>query len=111
MLAEVLTSTQDFPFDSVLFLDKSRDWLSNAKCAVIRIDIDDIDPEDEEAADNPEFAKQHDLTYALNMADVQDIVSNAKQQDPEVDEETLVKAFLHYHDKDAYMNLGRLYEP
>ena len=119
MLAEVLTSIQEFPWDSDLFLDKNRNWHGKSQCAVIRIDIDEVDPEDEDAAHNPEFARQHGLAYALNIADVQDIVSNAKQQDPKnakqqdpkVDEETLVKAFLFYHDNDAFIDLGRLYEP
>jgi hypothetical protein len=109
-LTEVLTSTEEFPWDSTLFIDKNRNWHGQSRCAVIRIDIDEIDSDDEDAADNPEFARQHDLTYALNMADVQDIVINAKQQDPNVDEETLLKAFLYYHNNDAFMDLGRLYE-
>lgn len=105
-LSEVLASAHKFAYDTVLFLDKNHNWDGNSKCAVLKFD-NEIDPQEEGADENPKFAKQNDLIVALHMADVQDIVSNAKQQNPNGDEALLVKAFLYYHDRDAFIDLSQ----
>lgn len=55
--------------------------------------------------DDVSAGTEQGLEYALGMDAVQDIVANAREQDPNVDLATLLKAFLFYYDHDAFMEL------
>ncbi len=61
-----------------------------------------LDAEDD--SDDPVFAQTHGLVSVLGISVLQDIVANAKQQDPNIGATRLVQAFEFYLDRDAFMN-------
>jgi hypothetical protein len=50
----------------------------------------------------PKVAAQNNYCYVLNIADIQDIVDNVKQQKPDCSEIDLFEAFLYYIKNDAF---------
>jgi hypothetical protein len=100
----VLASIDDQP-NHWLFLPASEDWHLDSPCAVLT--TDDLEPDEE----IPAFAREHDLTCALDVAAVQDVVSNASQQLGTPTIEQLFDAFLYYYDNDAFKDFGSLYGP
>src|SRR4051794_16649868 len=74
-------------------------WTASTPCAVLDPQESDSDKPD----DAPPFAKEHGFHYALGISAVRDIVANARLQQPHVDTEDLVEAFMHYFDHDAFI--------
>lgn len=77
-----------------LYLPMDEVWQLQTRCAVLaKSDSDGV----------PDLAQQHGLSYALEMASVQEIVVNARGQlgEPTVDQ--LFEAFLFYYDHDAFI--------
>ena len=99
-LSEVLLSAEQLPWQRELFLPADRNWTENSQAAV-------LDTEDELDPDNPAFAQAHGLVVALGVSEIQDIVSNAKQQDPKADVSRLLCAFRFYFDHDAFIDFDR----
>jgi hypothetical protein len=97
VFSNVLCRVAEFPWNEVLFLPKDRNWSLNSRCAVL--DLDDLS-EDE---DIPRFAADNGLVYAMTIQQLQDIVSNARQQQPDCSAEDLLQAFLYYHRYDAFI--------
>lgn len=56
---------------------------------------------------DPEIAVRNGLGRALQVAQVQDIVDNARQQRPRASDGELVEAFLFYYDRDAFIDFSR----
>lgn len=101
-LRNVLANAVDLDWREYLFLPKDKNWSIDSICSLINWD----DLEDDELADDeetPQFAIDNNLIYALNMATVQDIVDNAKQQRPMCSESDLFEAFLYYYKNDAFI--------
>ena len=96
-LGEVLIHIDDYPADFALFLPLDEDWNEQTRCLV-------RDNETEETG-NGSAAGEKGLEYALGVYAVQDIVANAKEQDPDASGATLLKAFLFYYDHDAFIEL------
>jgi hypothetical protein len=53
--------------------------------------------------DEPQFAKNHQLQFALSLHQMRQIVENARRQMPEVSDDNLFKAFLHYYDNETFI--------
>jgi len=81
----------------MLFLPRGRIWTGDTEGAV-------LDTEDAENPDDPPFAGTHGLSCALGVSEIQDIVGNAKQQDPDAGMAKLLQAFQFYHDSDAFID-------
>lgn len=99
-LREALETVDGAPYDAALFLPPAEVWSLDTPCAVLR-----VDPYDDSEAPPP-FARQHELTRALSVAQVQDIVCNIRQQVAAPSPEQLLAAFLFYYDRDAFIVLG-----
>lgn len=97
-LREVLANIDEFEWRDALFMVIGEEWGLESKCTVL--DPDDVeDGEDEE----PRFAIDNNLKYALNMQEVRGILKNAYEQNSNCTEEDLLKAFLYYYDNDAFI--------
>lgn len=98
-LSEILIEIDALPWNYALFLPVEKPWNGDALCVV-------LDPNDSEDADeDPEMAKQLNLTYALSVQDAQSIVANAKEQLPTINMQGLVDALNFYHANDAFIIL------
>lgn len=71
-LGEVLSTAEEWPIDSALFLPSDRDWDIDTRAAALILDDDEND--------EPIFAAQHGLVRTLGAYQVQDIVANAREQ-------------------------------
>ena len=99
-LREALSLADSSPDDAALFLPLGEAWSLDTACA-----LSETDPyEDSEAP--PKLAQDHGLGYALSVPQLQDIVSNARQQLAEPTAEQLLAAFLFYYDRDAFIDFS-----
>ena len=103
-LGAVLLNADDLSLDADLFLPYGEVWDSTTRCAVI--------PADRYADEynTPDLAVQNNLERALQIAQVQDVVVNARLQRSKVTVENLVAAFLFYYDRDAFSNFDMIDE-
>lgn len=103
-LGAVLLNADELASDAVLFLPYGEVWNSTTQCAVIAVEL----YADED--DVPELAVQNNLERAMQIAQVQDVVVNARQQRSQLTVENLVTAFLFYYDRDAFIIFGPIDE-
>jgi hypothetical protein len=97
-LLDVLLTAGEFPGDTRLFLPLDVVWNLEMPCAVLP-----VDPYAETDA-APELARKNGLRYALQMPQVQDVVANARLQREKLTPEMLLRAFLFYYDRDAFID-------
>ena len=97
IFSDVLDRANEFPWDEALFLPEKGNWSLDSSCTVMSLD----DCEDDE--ENPKFAVDNGLTYALTIHELQGIVLNARQQRRDCSLEGLLEAFLYYYEYDAYL--------
>jgi len=90
-----------------LFLPKDREQLTLESPAVI-LPLNEVPPEleDDEEAETPELARNHQLKRFLSGADIQGIIDNARQQKSDVDLAEIFSAIMYYHEFDAYKNIS-----
>jgi hypothetical protein len=100
-LGAVLAAADQLPLDADLFLPFDEVWGPETRCAVEAVDR----YADEPAV--PEIAARNGLERTLQVAQVQDIVDNARQQRPSASAAELVAAFLFYYDRDAFIDFSR----
>jgi hypothetical protein len=93
-LGKALAEIERFPARHALFLPADEKWDERTLCAVLPL------PDE---VDDPPFAKEHDLTHAMDVYSVQDVVANARLQTPDPSARLLVEAFLFYFDNDAFI--------
>ncbi len=103
-LGEVLLNPVELSLDADLFLPYGEAWNSTTRCAVIPVDRYAVEDE------VPNLAVQNSLERALQIAQVQDVVVNARQQCNQITVENLVTAFLFYYDRDAFINFDTIDE-
>ena len=89
-----------------LYLPEDEEWSLGSRAAVLESDEVATEEEDDPDAGVPPFAKQNALMRALPIAEVQDIVANAKAQVPMATSQQLLEALLSYYDNDAYADLS-----
>jgi hypothetical protein len=97
-LRDVLINVEEFEWRDALFVKRDEEWTLDSKCAVL--DPDDVE---DDADEEPRFAIDNNLKYALNMQEVRGILKNAYEQKSNCNEDDLFKAFLYYYDNDAFM--------
>jgi hypothetical protein len=100
-LKDVLVNAEDYSFRDSLYLTMDKNWNLNSDCAVLNSDDLETDEED------PKFALENGLIYALGIHDVQDIVINAKEQNLNCTGEDLLQAFLFYYNNDAFIDFSK----
>lgn len=104
-LREVLEQANFLDDEAWLYLPASDRWSLDSKCAVLRSEEVPPELEDQPDAGIPEFAKQAGLMQALAIANVKEIVANARLQRPGVELPVLLDAFLFYYDHDAFIEI------
>lgn len=97
-LQQVLNAPNDFSWEDAIFLPP-KPWSLTSDCAVLNMD-DLADDEDE-----PLYARENGLEYVLGIADVQDIVENACEQDSDCILEKRLEALRFYHENDVFIKL------
>jgi hypothetical protein len=101
-LSEVLEHIEELDWQLALFLNPEEEWTLLTPCAIL--DPDDVeDDEDEE----PLYAQENGLTYALDVNRVKGIVRNARGQKSNCTADDLLQAFLFYYDHDAYLDFAK----
>lgn len=96
-LVAVLRGINSFAWRDGVYLPSDAPWTPKSQCAVLGSD-DFAGDEDE-----PQFAKDHQLQFALSVNQTRQIVENARRQRSELTDDDLFKAFLHYYDNDAFI--------
>ena len=96
-LSDVLNNINEYSWQDSLFLPENKNWNLESNCAVLNMDNLSVDEE------IPQLAIDNKLIYALSIADLQDIVENAKEQLPHCSNEEIFKAFLYYFNNDAFI--------
>lgn len=99
-LRELLLNAESFPWGDTLYMSSDEVWSLDSDCWLF--DLDEILEPDE---DDPQFAIENNLQCVLNIADIQDIVDNLKQQKIDYSAEELLEAFLFYFDNDAFIDI------
>ncbi len=99
-LGTVLREVESAPWTHALFIRGPRPWTAASVCSV----LDHNEPESPE--DDPAFAKEAGLAYALIVPDVRDVVGNCMAQKPDASEHDLVKALNYYFEHDAFLDWG-----
>jgi hypothetical protein len=81
-LKTVFKNINNLPWNEYLFLPKDKNWSLGSFCSIINWDeMDEEEVGDDE--DTPKYAIDNNLIYVFDIATVQDIVDNAKQQLPQ----------------------------
>jgi hypothetical protein len=99
-LREALAHAETSPHNAALFLADDAAWALDTPGAILA-----VDPYDDGEYDLP-FARQHGLRHVLSVAQLQDIVANAREQIAEPTPGQLLAAFLFYFDRDAFIDFG-----
>ena len=99
-LREALSVADSSRDDAALFLPLREVWSLDTACALLA-----TDPYDDSEAP-PKLAQDHGLGYALSVPQLQDIVSNARQQVAEPTPEQRLAAILFYDDRDAFIDFS-----
>lgn len=100
-LSDLLLRIETYEWDHFLYVPKSGELSLNTCVLVLSED------EDSEVSEANQFVTWEDIEYncCLNVADVQDIVSNLMQQVPDCKEpmDLMLKAMKHYLRNDAFI--------
>lgn len=88
-----------------VYLPSAGPW--NLQSASATLESDEVPPEleDEPDAGVPQFAMDHGLKQVVPVTTLQDIVSNALEQDPDATMDDLFAAFDYYYRKDAFIEI------
>jgi hypothetical protein len=98
-LGDVLRSVDVLSWDHAVYLPTSEEW--NERSLAVVLDPDDAGDDEEE----PAAARAHGLKYALDVATLQDIVANAREQQQDIDVPGLLRAVVYYYENDAFIAL------
>lgn len=100
-LEKVLSDTENLPWEYALYIpESSPSWQQDMPVIV-------LDPEEtEDPDDDPVQAKKNGLKYAMSISSLQDVIENARTQDPDTNFDTLAEALKYYYDNDAFISLG-----
>ena len=96
-LGTLLKNIKKYCWEKALFLPDIDEWNEYTKGVVLY--PNDVEEDDE----IPQFAKDNDLIYALEIGTIQEIVDNAYQQNPSCTIEDLFDAYLYYYNNDAFI--------
>ncbi|SDN31831.1 DUF7716 domain-containing protein [Paenibacillus jilunlii] len=97
-LRKILNNIEQFEWSDALFLPDDETWDLDTKGAIF--DPDDVEDDSDEV---PEFARENNLMYALDIQTIKGIIKNALVQKGECTDEDLIEAFLYYYDNDAFI--------
>ena len=89
-----------------VYLPSDEAWSLQSKSATLM--SEEVPPDQEDAPDAgvPQLAKSNGLIQTVDVATLQDIVSNARMQRPLATPDDLFRAFRFYFERDAFIELG-----
>ena len=96
-LGDVLGNADTLPWDHAVYLPTDGQWDESSLAVVL--DPDGAAEDEEE----PPLAKAHGLKYALDVATLQDVIANAREQRRDIDLSGLLRALLYYCENDAFI--------
>jgi hypothetical protein len=99
-LRKILEDIEQFEWSDALFLPEDETWDLDTRGAVM--DPDEVEDDSDEV---PEFARDNNLMYTLDIQTIKGIVKNALAQKTESTDEDLIESFLYYYDHDAFMEI------
>lgn len=88
-----------------VYLSGEEKWKLSSPALVLESEEVPPEMEDDLDAGVPEIARRLKMMQALPVTVVQDIVGNATSQKADASDEDLFRAFLHYYDHDAFIDL------
>jgi len=86
-----------------LYAQYEAPWSVETLCAMLPLEqiiLDDDGNSLEE--EDPEFAVENNLQYALTSEEIEDVIANAKHQKRTISVEELVEALNYYYRHDAF---------
>ncbi|MEZ5943377.1 MAG: hypothetical protein R3C18_18435 [Planctomycetaceae bacterium] len=96
-LGRILNKGDDYDAGHFLYLPMDEIWELETKCAVLsESDLEGV----------PAVAQQNNLSYAVGIAALQDVIANAREQRDGIEDPLLLQAFLFYYDQDAFILFG-----
>lgn len=99
-LRAVLRDAEKLPWQHALYLPSGAGWTLDSVAIVW--DPDDVDnPGDDESV--PEPAARLGLRYVLSIHDLRGTVRNARAQLGDCSDEDLLRALVHYFERDAFI--------
>lgn len=99
-LRDIIAGIEAERWSDALYIRQRPPWTVDTLGAVLNPDDSE---EDEEV---PAFARQHELSYVVPIATVQDIVQNARLQLFVPDITDLIEALNYYYEHDAFIDFG-----
>jgi len=97
-LGRVLRDIASAPWTHALYIKGPRPWIATSTCSVL--DQDEPDSPDED----PSFARESGLGYALTVQDVRGVVENCIAQKATADDHDLVAALNYYAEHDSFLD-------
>ena len=99
-LGELLVTVENYPLRFAVFLPEDEMWTVSSDAVLA--DIDEMEPDvDWIELDGKRYKN------ALGLDAVVDVVVNARLQRSDLTVEVLMKAFLYYYDRDAFIEIKR----
>jgi hypothetical protein len=104
-LRDLLREAGELSDTAWLYLSGKEPWTLESRALVA--ESEEVAPEEENDPDagTPEAVRKLGFVEVLPIATVKEVVRNAQMQDPDVDDETLRRALIHYYDHDAFVEL------
>lgn len=102
-LKQVLLHIADKSNLAWVYLPRDKNWNLDSACAVLASEEVPPELEDEPDAGVPAFATANGLIQVLPVGSMQEIVENAKGQNPNASIDDLFNAFIFYFRNDAFI--------
>lgn len=100
LLRDLIGGCDSLDWRSELYLPRlSERWAETTPCVVLEEDEEETN---QEAAD---YIAKNGLTYVLSVQAVQDVMANARSQEPKVALSKLLEALVYYFENDAFLVL------
>ena len=100
---KVLATIMERPASAWVYLPSDETWSLASESATLV--SEEVSPEEEDMPDAgvPECAKQRGLIQVMDVATLQDVVSNILSQKPFATIDDMFQAFIHYYRQDAFL--------
>ena len=102
---EILRSIERENEKAWLYLSAEEKWKLSSPALVLQSEEVPPEKEDDPDAGVPEIALRLKMMQVLPVTVVQDIVRDAIRQKEDASDDDLFRAFLHYYDHDAFIDL------
>lgn len=99
-LRDLIHSCDSLDWKSTLYLPNiSKPWAEITPCVIVEEGEEDYNQE------VTDCIAKNKLEYAIGIQSVQDVIANAKQQEPNLEPDQLLKSLIYYCRNDAFLLL------